>query len=154
MVVCQRRLHHLSMATDHITRNKQLVEAFIQELFSKGDLDAVDRYLDPGFVNHDPPFPGAPDGPDGMRQVGAMFREALPDWHSDVDQIVAEGDIVVERFTASGTHRGELMGVPPTGKTIVLRGINVFRIADDRIIERWGRLDEVGLLRQLGLISG
>jgi predicted ester cyclase len=73
-----------------------------------------------------------------------MFREALPDWHSGVDQLVAEGDIVIERFTASGTHRGELMGAPPTGKTIVLRGINVFRIAGDRIVERWGRLDEVG----------
>lgn len=153
MVVRRRRLHHLGMATDHITRNKQLIETFIQELFSKGNLDAVDRYLEPSFVNHDPPFPGGPDGLDGMRQAGAMFREALPDWHSDVDQLVAEGDIVVERFTASGTHRGELMGVPPTGKTIVLRGINVFRIAGDRIVERWGRLDEVGLLRQLGLIS-
>ena len=65
-----------------------------------------------------------------------MFRAALPDWHSDVDQLIAEGDIVVEQFTASGTHRGELMGVPGTGGTIVLRGINIFRIADDRIVER------------------
>lgn len=142
------------MTTDRITRNKQLVEAFIQELFSKGDLDAVDCYLDPNFVNHDPPFPGAPDGPEGMRQAAAMFRQALPDWRSEVDQLIAEGDIVVERFTASGTHHGELMGAQPTGKTIVLPGINVFRIDGDRIVERWGRLDELGLLRQLGLNAG
>lgn len=141
------------MTTDQIAGNKQLVEAFIQELFSKGDLGAVDRYLDPGFVNHDPPFPGAPDGPEGMRAAAAMFRQALPDWHSEVHHLVAEGDIVVERFTASGTHRGVLMGAQPTDATVVLAGINVFRIDGDRIVERWGRLDEAGLLRQLGLIS-
>src|SRR5664279_4654811 len=57
-----------------MTNNKQLVEAFIQELFSKGDLDAVDRYLDPRFINHDLPFPGAPDGREGMRQAASMFH--------------------------------------------------------------------------------
>jgi len=145
-------LDDLVMTTDQTTRNKQLVEIFIQELFSKGDLDAVDRYLDPAFVNHDPPFPGAPAGREGMRQAADMFRQGLPDWHSDLDQLVAEDDIVVERFTATGTHSGVLMGVQPTGRTIVLAGINVFRIAGDKIVERWGRLDEVGLLRQLGLI--
>ncbi|MDT7704654.1 MAG: hypothetical protein QOG20_261 [Pseudonocardiales bacterium] len=141
----------VGMSTEQITRNKHIVDAFIQELFTKGDLSAVDRYLDPGFVNHDPPFPGAPDGPEGMRQAAALFREALPDWHSDLDQLVAEGDTVVERFTASGTHRGELMNVVPTGNTIVLAGINIFRVRGDKIVERWGRLDDLALLRQLGL---
>lgn len=152
MVAPPRRPHDLTMTTDRITRNKQLVDAFIQNLFTKGDLDAVDRYLAPNFVNHDPPFPGAPDGAAGMRLAAAMFRQALPDWHSDVDQLVAEGDTVVERFTASGTHRGELMGVVGTGKTITLRGISVFRIDGDQIVERWGRLDQLGLLQQLGLV--
>jgi steroid delta-isomerase-like uncharacterized protein len=142
------------MTTDRTTANKQLVEAFIQELFTKGDLDAVDRYLDPGFINHDPPFPGAPDGPEGMRQAASMFHTALPDWHSEVEQLIAEDDIVVERFCASGTHRGDLMGVPPTGKAIVLKGMQIFRIDNDMIVERWGRLDEVGLMRQLGLALG
>ena len=59
---------------------------------------------------------------------------------------------VVERFTASGTHNGELMGAPSTGKTVTLRGVNIFRIDGDKIVERWGRLDELGLLRQLDLI--
>jgi steroid delta-isomerase-like uncharacterized protein len=139
----------------HMTNNKQLVDTFIQELFTKGDLDAVNRYLDPQFVNHDLPFPGAPDGPEGMRLAAASFREAMPDWHSEVEQVIAEGDIVVERFTASGTHNGApLLGVPATGRTITLAGINIFRVDGDRIVERWGRLDEAGLLRQLGLITG
>jgi steroid delta-isomerase-like uncharacterized protein len=132
-------------------QNKQLVDAFIQELFTKGDLSAADRYLDPDFINHDPPFPGAPDGSEGMRVAAGMFRQALPDWHSDTDRLIAEGDVVVEVFTASGTHRGELMGVPGSGKTVTLRGINVFRISGERIVERWGQLDNLGLRQQLGL---
>lgn len=138
--------------TDHLSRNKDLVDAFIQELFTKGDLGAVDRYLDPGFVNHDLPFPGAPDGPEGMRAAAMTMRQAMPDWHSEVHQLIAEGDTVVEVFTASGTHRGDLFGVPATGRTLTLQGINVFRIADGRIVERWGRLDHLGLLQQLGVV--
>jgi predicted ester cyclase len=140
------------MTTDRITANKKLVESFIDQLFTQGNLDAVDIYLHPNLINHDAPFPGAPDGPEGMRQAAGMFRQAIPDWHSDVEELIGEGDLVVERFTASGTHRGELMGVAPTGKVIVLRGIQIFRIEGDKIVERWGRLDEVGLLRQLKLI--
>ena len=140
------------MTTDRITANKKLIESFIDELFTQGDLGAVDRYLDPKLINHDPPFPGAPDGPEGMRHASVMFHQALPDWHSEVEELIAEGDLVVERFTASGTHRGELMGVQPTGKVLVLRGMQIFRIEDNMIVERWARLDEVGLLRQLGLI--
>jgi predicted ester cyclase len=154
MLWCRRPLDDQPMTTTTTARNKQLVQTFIQELFTNGDLDAVDRYLDPEFVNHDAPFPGAPDGPEGMRLAAAVFRQALPDWHSEVDQLIAEGDIVVERFTATGTHSGELMGAQPTGKPITLAGIQIFRIDGDKIVERWGRLDEVGLLGQLGLIPG
>ncbi|MDT7598518.1 MAG: hypothetical protein QOK26_595 [Pseudonocardiales bacterium] len=145
----------MTTQTNELTSNKRLVVAFIQELFTDGDLTAVPRYLDPDFVNHAPPFPGAPAGAEGMRLAAEMFRRALPDWHSELDQMVAEADIVVERFTASGTHTGgELMGVPANGRGIVLAGINIFRIDGDRIVERWGRLDELGLLRQLGLVPG
>lgn len=140
------------MTTTDTTQNKRLVDEFVQELFTKGDLDAIDRYLDPGFVDHDPPVPGAPSGLDGLRQAAVIFRQACPDWHSDVDMLIAEGDIVVEVFTASGTHRAELLGAAPTGKTITLRGINVFRIADNRIVERWGCLDQLGTLQQLGQV--
>jgi len=139
------------MTSDRLTENKALVVAFIQELFTKGDLDAVDRYVDPAFINHDPPLPGAPPGPQGIRLAATTFREALPDWHSDVEQMVAEGDLVVEVFTACGTHRGTLMGVPGTGRRLELHGINVFRIDGGRIVERWGQLDHLGLLQQLGL---
>ena len=138
------------MTTDRSSRNKLLVESLIQELFTKGDLTAIDRYLADDFVNHDPPFPGAGEGADGLRAAAEVFRRALPDWRSDIDHLVAEGDLVVEHFHASGTRTGELMGVPANGKTLTLRGIQIFRIADDKIVERWGRLDDTGLRAQLG----
>lgn len=134
-----------------IEENKALVRDFIGALFTDGDLHAVDDYLDQDFVNHDPPF-GVSSDREGMRSAGSMFREVFPDWHSDMHLLVGEDDIVVESFTASGTHRGEIMGVAPTGETITLPGINIFRIRDGRIIERWGRLDDLGFLRQLGIV--
>jgi steroid delta-isomerase-like uncharacterized protein len=133
------------------TRNKQIVEEFITALFTDGDLTAVDRYLDPDFINHDSPLPGAPDGPDGMRQAAELFRHAFPDWRSDVQHMIAEDDLVAEHFVAHGTHHGSVMGETPTGHDVVLRGVNIFRIAQDKIVERWGRLDDLGLLQQLGL---
>lgn len=147
---------HMSTHTTEsaIEANKRLVDRFIQELFTEGDLAAIERYLSPDFVDHDPPFRGAPEGADGLRQSAVMFRHALPDWRSDTERLIAEGDYVVESFTASGTHRGELLGVAPTGKPLVLKGINVFRVRDGRITERWGRLDDAGLMRQLGLLPG
>ena len=133
------------------TTNKQLVEDFISALFTDGDLTAVDRYLDPDFVNHDPPLPGSPDGAAGMRQAAEVFRKAFPDWRSDLQHMIAEDDLVAEHFVAHGTHRGSVMGETPTGQEVALRGVNIFRIAGGKITERWGRLDDLGLLQQLGL---
>ncbi len=130
--------------------NKTIVASFIDRLFSEGDETAVDEFLSHDFVNHDPPF-GASADREGMRAAANAFRAAFPDWHSELHLLIAEDDLVAEVFTASGTHRGEMMGVAPTGQEISLRGINVFRVLDGRISERWGRLDDLGFLQQLGL---
>jgi steroid delta-isomerase-like uncharacterized protein len=132
--------------------NKAVIKDFIDGLFTKGDLGAVDTYLAEDFINHDPPFGVTPDR-DGMRAAGSMMRAAFPDWHSELHELIAEGDLVVERFTAGGTQRGEVMGVPPDGKTVSLPGINIFRLRDGLIVERWGLLDDLGFLRQLGVAS-
>jgi steroid delta-isomerase-like uncharacterized protein len=129
-------------------QNKAVVDRFIQELFSEGRLEAADEYLADGFVNHDP-FPGFPPGRDGMKQAGALFRAAFPDWHSTVHELLAERDKVVERFTARGTHRAEFMGIPATGRSVEMDGINIFRLEDGRIVERWGVLDQAGLMQRL-----
>src|SRR6188472_3779010 len=106
MVTRSRAAHHGGMTT---TNSKQIVREFISALFSKGDLMAVDRYLDPDFINHDPPLPGAPDGPEGMREAAEVFRQAFPDWRSDPQHMIAEGDLVAEHFVAHGTHRASVM---------------------------------------------
>jgi steroid delta-isomerase-like uncharacterized protein len=134
-----------------IEQNKEIVREFIDRVFTNGDLTAVDEMLTEDFVNHDPHF-GAPEGREAFRYMGTVVREACPDWHSDLHLLVGEGEIVVERFTASGTQRGELAGIAPTGKEVFMPGINIFRIAGGRIAERWGRVDELGLLRQLGAV--
>jgi steroid delta-isomerase-like uncharacterized protein len=133
------------------TTNKALVTEFIDALFTRGELDAVDRYLTPGFVNHDP-FPGFAPDREGLRQTAQVFRQAFPDWHSRLEALIAEGDLVSERFTARGTHRGEIMGVAPTGHEVVLAGINIFRVQDGKLVERWGRTDDLGFLQQLGMV--
>ncbi|HEY1639949.1 MAG TPA: ester cyclase [Streptosporangiaceae bacterium] len=135
---------------DTVQQNKDTVTAFISAVFTKGDLGAVAGYLAEDFVNHDPPL-GVPADREGMRAVAAMFRTAFPDWHSDLGLLIAEGDLVAELFTASGTQQGELFGAPPSGQEVSMPGINIWRLRQGRIVERWGRLDELGLLRQLGL---
>ena len=158
---------------DTTEQSKNTVTKFIDALFTKGDLGAVDEYLAEEFVDHDPP-PGVAADREGMRTAVTMFRAACPDWRSDVncghcgsverdearfcgrcglDILVGEGDLVVEHFTASGTQHGELFGLPPSGRTASLRGINIWRVRDGRIVERRGRLDELGLLRQLGHVN-
>ncbi|HVE25105.1 MAG TPA: ester cyclase [Sporichthya sp.] len=139
--------------SDQAAANTALVAAFIDELFTAGDLTAIDRYLDPAMVNHDPPMDGPP-GLDGWRHAATTMRTACPDWHSDRLHMVAEGDLVAEHFVASGTHTGPLFGVAPTGATLTLAGINLFRVRDGRVVERWGTLDQLGMLRQLGLVPG
>ncbi len=134
-------------------QNKEIVRDYIDRLFTKGDLTAVDDYLAEDYVDHDPPF-GTPGGREGRRGAAAMFRDAFPDWHTEIGHLIAEGDLVCERFTASGVQRGAMMGVPPSGRTVTLPGIQIFRISGGTITERRGQLDELGLLRQLGLVSG
>jgi len=136
---------------DTIDQNKNTVTSFIDALFTKGDLGAVDEYLAGEFVDHDPP-PGVTADREGMRRAGAMFRAAFPDWRSETGILVGEGDLIVEQFTASGTQQGEIFGAPASGRTVSLPGINIWRVRGGRIVERWGRLDELGLLRQLGLV--
>ena len=138
-----------AMSEEH---NEQIVDEFIQALFTRGELDAVDRYLSSDFVDHDPTFPDQPGDRESMRGAGEVIRAAFPDWHSDVEELIAAGDKVVERFTASGTHEGEIMGIAPTRRTVTLPGINIFRLQDSKIVERWGKLDMLGFMQQLGAV--
>ena len=143
-----REAHARHMSIDE----KATVKEFIDRLFTDGDVSVLEELVAPEYVDHDPPF-GATGTVEGWRAMATMIRDAFPDWHSELHALYAEGDVVAERFTASGTHKGEIFGVPPSGTVCSLPGINVFRIRDGKIVERWGRVDELGLLRQLGVVS-
>jgi len=131
--------------------NKAVVREFIDRLFTEGDASVLDDLASIDYVDHDPPF-GAAGTVDGWRGIASMIRAGFPDWHSDLHALYAEDDIVVERFTASGTHKGEIFGIAPTEIVCTLPGINIFRVHDGKIVERWGRVDELSMLRQLGVV--
>jgi steroid delta-isomerase-like uncharacterized protein len=133
--------------------NKALARRFF-EAWNEGDLDAFDEVMAPDAVGHDPQDPfGAQTGPENAKQLASMYREAFPDVHFTVDEQIAEGDLVVSRWTATGTHEGELMGIPGTGKQSTITGISIDRVEGGQIVEGWTNWDTLGMMQQLGLVQ-
>jgi steroid delta-isomerase-like uncharacterized protein len=131
--------------------NKALVRRFYGEVFNKKNLAVIDDFLDPHIIEHSLP-PGLPSGIEGSKQFIGMYLTAFPDLHLTAEDMIAEGDKVVSRFTMRGTHKGEFMGIPPTGKQMTITGIQIPRVADSKIAENWINLDALGLLQQLGVV--
>jgi steroid delta-isomerase-like uncharacterized protein len=134
--------------------NKALARRFHGEVFSQGNMAALDEICDANWVYHDPSDPEGrwPHGPQGARQLVNTYRTAFPDLQVTYEDQIAEGDKVVSRWTARGTHTGDLMGIPPTGKQMTLTGITIMRIAGGQIQEDWGQFDALGMFQQLGVI--
>ena len=130
--------------------NKVLIRRFYEEVFNKRNLAALDEFYAPDHVDHTLP-PGLPVGPEGTKQAIAMILSGFPDLHVTIEDMIAEGDKVVIRFTTHGTQLGRLGGIPPTGKQVAVSTIEITRIADGRIVEDWGLDDRLGMLQQLGL---
>ena len=131
--------------------NKALVRRFYEEVFNKKNLAGIGDFLDTHIIEHALP-PGLPSGIEGSKQFIGMYLAAFPDLHLATEDLIAEGDKVVARFTLRGTHKGEFMGVPSTGKQVTMTGIQIVRTADGRIAENWINLDALGMLQQLGVI--
>lgn len=131
-------------------RNKTIVRRALDEVYNRGNLDAVQELVTEDFVVHS----ASQDihGPDGMRQFVASLREAFPDLRVMIDDQVAEGDRVVTRWTATGTHTGAFHGIPPTGRRGTMTGIDIDRLVDGKAVECWTNADYLGLLQQLGAI--
>ena len=132
-------------------QNKAIARRVFEEVWNKGNLDALDEVYVADVVGHNAP-PGQPPGIKGTRQFIGMYLQAFPDTRMVVEDQVAEGDKVVTRWTATGTHRGELMGMPPTGKSVRVTGITINRLEGGKIVEEWGTFDQLGMLQQLGAI--
>jgi steroid delta-isomerase-like uncharacterized protein len=118
---------------------------------NRDDLAALDDLLSPDVIDHGA-YPGQAAGRDGFKQFFAFWRTAFPDLVYTIEDEIADGDRVVVRWTARGTHRGMYHGVAPTGKRVTMSGIQINRLANGKIVEDWTRFDELGLLRQLGAI--
>ena len=132
--------------------NKAIVRREAEEIFSQGNLDAADEIYAPDFVGHEPTTPEGIRGLEGARQFAAVYREAFPDLQLTVEDQLAEGDKVATRFTARGTHQGELEGIAPTGNQVEIKGIYISRIAEGKIAEDWTNFDALGLMQQIGAI--
>ena len=131
--------------------NKAKYRRVVEEAASQGNLDVLDELVSKEFVYHEP---GSPEfrGPDGFKQMLTMYRTAFPDLHMHVEDQIAEGDTVVTRWTAHGTHGGDLAGLPATGKEIHISGIAIDRFADGMIVEEWESFDGLGMMQQLGVV--
>lgn len=131
--------------------NKAVVQRIYDEVLNGKNLGAIDELLLPDVVDHMAP-PGFPTGIEGAKQMMGMFITAFPDLHISVEDSVADGDKVVTRYTFSGTHQGDMMGIAPTGRQVTVSGIAIDRVVDGKGVEHWEVFDQMGMMQQLGVI--
>ena len=131
--------------------NKALVRRIADEVITKGNFGVLDETLGPDYVYREPTI-GEKRGKNGLRELITMYRTAFPDLKMTIEEQAAEGDKVFTRWTATGTHRGELMGFPPTGKIARVQGMIVTRIVNGKVVEDKEVYDALGMLRQIGAL--
>jgi steroid delta-isomerase-like uncharacterized protein len=134
-----------------IEENKALVRRFEEEVWNGRNPSRVDAFFAASHL-----FRAAGSPPldrEGHRQMIAHFQEAFPDGRNASEELLAEGDKVVQRWTFRGTHHGAFQGIPPTGRPVTLTGISIWRVEGGQIVESWHELDTLGLLQQLGVIA-
>ncbi len=133
--------------------NKALIRRYFEAIDAAckaGNADILDEFLAPDFITHNPP-PGMVPTREGAKQMFMAFVAGAPGYHV-VEDLIADGDKVVGRITATGTHEGELLGIPRTGRQIRMTGITIWRIANGKIVERWSEMDMLGVMQQIGAV--
>ncbi len=134
-----------------VEQNKDLARRWLEGVWGKGNAALVDELAGTDFVWHWAP-PGLASDREGYKQFLRMDFEAFADVSCTIEDVVAEGDKVAGRWTWRGTHKGEFMGVAPTGTRVTLTGIGINRIVDGKIVEEWCEMDMLGLMQQLGAV--
>jgi steroid delta-isomerase-like uncharacterized protein len=138
---------------DSIAANKMLTLRITDEIWNQGKLDLIDAVIAHDFIDHIRIEGLEGTGRERFRRSVEMMRAAFSDRHESIDFLVAERDLVMGYVTITGTHDGELLGIPPTGKRITTQAMGVFRFVDGRVVERWGFGDMLGMMTQLGLMT-
>ena len=135
-----------------VAENKDVIRRFVEEIPNLGNVGMTEELLTDDFVLH---FPNMPDvkGSEAFKDIPSAIRTAFPDLVETIEELVAEGDLVVERMGFRATHRGEFMGVAPTGKPVSWTAIAIYRLEEGRIAERWLESNIQGLLLQMGVVS-
>ena len=130
--------------------NKSLVRRYYEEVLNAGDIGVLNEIAAPDYDEHSP-FPGQPNGIEGLRaRVGGIVAAFRPVF--TLHDIVAEGDTVVVYWTNTGTQRGEFMGIPPTGRTVTISGVDIHRLREGKLAEHWHVIEQLQMLQQLGVI--
>ena len=133
-------------------QNKATARRWSEELWGRGNLAIADEIIAPDYVRHDPGDPFPAHGPEDVKRIVIMLRTMLPDLSIEIEAMVAEGDMVVSRYTATATDTVGYMGMPPTGKKIRTAAVQLFRFENGKVVESWAVRDDLGTLRQLGHI--
>lgn len=147
-----RRTRKAGEGSDRMDANAKGSRRMIEEVFGAGAYELADELVAAGAIGHDPALPESPVGPAGVKEAARGYREAFPDLRMKAEEVVAQGDKVAVRWTARGTHKGELFGIAPTGKQATVTGITIDRWAGGKIAESWTNWDTLGLLQQLGAV--
>jgi steroid delta-isomerase-like uncharacterized protein len=129
--------------------NKRIVRRYLEEVWNQGQLALVDELVAPGFVLHDNPYLDDAPGPEGVRKAYAQQSASFPEQHYRIEDMFAEADRVAVRATYNFTHGVGVAGVPPTGRRIAVRDINLYRVVDGQLVEQWWAYDVAGMLEQL-----
>jgi steroid delta-isomerase-like uncharacterized protein len=135
---------------ERINVNKAIARRWSEDLWGQGQLAVADEIIASDYERHDPGDPFPARGPDDVKRIVTMLRTMLPDLRIDVEMQIAEGDLVVNRYTSRATDTVGYLGMPPTGRSIRTTAIQIFRIVDGKIVESWAVRDDAGTLRQLG----
>lgn len=130
--------------------NKALIRKGFEVGMNERRFEVFDEVVAPAYVNHNLPAPGP--GPEGLKQVVGMFIAAFPDFRVEIHDVLAEGNLVTTRGTFTGTHQGDFMGIPPTGKHVSVNYIDIWRLENGKAVENWVQMDQLGMLQQLGVV--
>lgn len=135
-----------------IEQNKRLITRYFDEVWNQGKLEVLNELIAPNYINHSPGAPNPKPGPEGLKPIVEALRKGMPDVHYTIQDMVVTSDKVAVRLEMTGTHTGNFFGLAPTGKQVTVSQFQIERIENGKIVEHWRQTDDLGLMRQLGLL--
>jgi len=133
-------------------QNKNAVRRLFEEVWNKGYVPVADELFASTYTHHDSSTPDVGRGPESEKKRVSLYRNAFPDLRLTIEDLIAEGETVMARWSCRGTHRGDLNGIAPTGKQFTISGVSIARFASGKMVEGWVNWDALGLMQQLGVV--